>query len=209
MTVATEIRIGEAGHCGRRDSLRSSCAHRTPRRAAALRLSSSRGSSRTTATRSAGRPRKCWKRSACAHAQVSIHDEGALPFVIAARIEAAVRRAGLGEGTRVLPDGSSLPGPSAAIASGARGSTFPAASPSISSMPRCTGRCHHSRSGRLGSCRGKRCCAAAGAQCAARRRFPALRAHGAHQPASPRTGGSRRDCPRVAGSDPDSEGRKS
>ena len=37
------------------------------------------------------------------HARVEIHDEGALPFVIAARIEAAARRAGLGEGTRVLP----------------------------------------------------------------------------------------------------------
>ena len=38
------------------------------------------------------------------HAQVTIRDEGALPFVIAARMEAAVRRAGLGEGTRVLPN---------------------------------------------------------------------------------------------------------
>lgn len=43
------------------------------------------------------------------HAHVEIHDEGALPFVIAARIEAAVRRAGLGEGTRVLPDRVALP----------------------------------------------------------------------------------------------------
>jgi citrate lyase subunit beta / citryl-CoA lyase len=47
------------------------------------------------------------------HALVSIHDEGALPFVIAARIEAAARRAGLGQGTRVLPDRISLPEPSA------------------------------------------------------------------------------------------------
>jgi len=47
------------------------------------------------------------------HAQVTIHDEGALPFVIAARIEAAARRAGLGEGTRVLPDRLPLPEPSA------------------------------------------------------------------------------------------------
>jgi citrate lyase subunit beta / citryl-CoA lyase len=46
------------------------------------------------------------------HAQVAIHDEGALPFVIAARIEAAARRAGLGEGTRVLPDRFPLPEPS-------------------------------------------------------------------------------------------------
>ena len=47
------------------------------------------------------------------HAQVQIHDEGALPFVIAARIEAAARRASLGEGTRVLPDRIALPEPSA------------------------------------------------------------------------------------------------
>src|SRR5579864_5348704 len=46
------------------------------------------------------------------HARVQIHDEGALPFVIAARIETAVRRAGLGEGTRVLPDKVALPEPS-------------------------------------------------------------------------------------------------
>jgi len=45
------------------------------------------------------------------HAQVAIHDEGALPFVIAARLEAAARRAGLGEGTRVLPERFSLPEP--------------------------------------------------------------------------------------------------
>ncbi len=32
------------------------------------------------------------------HARVAIHDEGALPFVIAARLEAAVRRAGLALG---------------------------------------------------------------------------------------------------------------
>ena len=47
------------------------------------------------------------------HARVVIHDEGALPFVIAARIESAARRAGLGEGTRVLPNKLSSPEPSA------------------------------------------------------------------------------------------------
>ena len=35
---------------------------------------------------------------------LTIVDEGALPFVIAARIEAAVRRAGLGEGKSALPE---------------------------------------------------------------------------------------------------------
>jgi citrate lyase subunit beta / citryl-CoA lyase len=45
------------------------------------------------------------------HAQVLIHDEGALPFVIAARLEAAARRAGLNR-TRVLPDRLALLDPS-------------------------------------------------------------------------------------------------
>jgi citrate lyase subunit beta/citryl-CoA lyase len=43
------------------------------------------------------------------HAQVLIHDEGALPFVISARIEAAVKRAGLGEGKKALPVANPLP----------------------------------------------------------------------------------------------------
>jgi len=46
------------------------------------------------------------------HAILEIRDEGALPFVITARIEAAARRAGVGEGTRVLPDRVALPEPS-------------------------------------------------------------------------------------------------
>jgi citrate lyase subunit beta/citryl-CoA lyase len=47
------------------------------------------------------------------HAQVLIHDEGALPLVISARIEAAVHRAGLGKGKRALPDKLALPESSA------------------------------------------------------------------------------------------------
>ena len=43
------------------------------------------------------------------HARVSIHDEGALPFVIAARIEAAARRAGIGVGKHSLPEQHPLP----------------------------------------------------------------------------------------------------
>src|SRR5215472_15723125 len=46
------------------------------------------------------------------HARLSIQDEGALPFVIAARIEAATRRAGLGEGRRALPEKLAAPAPS-------------------------------------------------------------------------------------------------
>src|SRR3974377_1428441 len=46
------------------------------------------------------------------HARLTIHDEGALPFVIGARIEAAVRRAGLALGERSLPQQRPLPAPS-------------------------------------------------------------------------------------------------
>src|SRR5689334_2131752 len=38
------------------------------------------------------------------HARLVITDEGALPFVIDARIEAAVKRAGLGHGKSLLPE---------------------------------------------------------------------------------------------------------
>jgi citrate lyase subunit beta/citryl-CoA lyase len=38
------------------------------------------------------------------HARISIHDEGSLPFVISARIEAAAKRAGLGGGQKALPE---------------------------------------------------------------------------------------------------------
>jgi citrate lyase subunit beta / citryl-CoA lyase len=47
-----------------------------------------------------------------AHACLKLVDEGALPFVIAARIEAAVRRAGLGQGKSALPEAVPSPVPS-------------------------------------------------------------------------------------------------
>jgi len=47
------------------------------------------------------------------HAFLELTDEGALPFVIAARIETAVRRAGLGQGKSALPEAVTLPAPSA------------------------------------------------------------------------------------------------
>lgn len=47
------------------------------------------------------------------HAQVLIHDEGALPFVISARIEAAAKRAGLAGEKKVLPPPNPVPEPSA------------------------------------------------------------------------------------------------
>ena len=46
------------------------------------------------------------------HARLVIEDAGALRYVISARIEAAVRRADLGEGRRSLPEPIALPAPS-------------------------------------------------------------------------------------------------
>src|SRR5438105_11468816 len=43
------------------------------------------------------------------HALVSVHDEGALPFVISARLETAAKRAGLGAGNKALPEKVRLP----------------------------------------------------------------------------------------------------
>lgn len=43
------------------------------------------------------------------NARLDITDEGALPFVIAARLESAVHRAGLGEGKSALPEALALP----------------------------------------------------------------------------------------------------
>jgi citrate lyase subunit beta/citryl-CoA lyase len=47
------------------------------------------------------------------NAKVSIHDEGALPYVISARIETALRRAGLAKSNKALPEKAAAPAPSA------------------------------------------------------------------------------------------------
>ena len=47
------------------------------------------------------------------HAQLTVVDEGALPFMIAARVEAAVRRAGIAADKQPLPEAIALPQPSA------------------------------------------------------------------------------------------------
>lgn len=74
------------------------------------------------------------------HAQVSIHDEGALPFVIAARIEAATRRAGLEKAPRCSTASCRFPSLPRGIACDARGFMSLAASLSISLTPPCTER---------------------------------------------------------------------
>ncbi len=46
------------------------------------------------------------------NAKVSLHDEGALPYVIAARLETAARRAGLASANKALPEKVVTPAPS-------------------------------------------------------------------------------------------------
>ncbi len=111
MTIATELRIGEAGHSG--TEIRSDLHVR-------VELGDTGGIDIHLESRVQPYYGDSIRRQAeevlealgVRHAGVQIRDEGALPFVISARIEAAVRRAGMGEGTRVLPDQIRLPEPS-------------------------------------------------------------------------------------------------
>jgi citrate lyase subunit beta/citryl-CoA lyase len=112
MTVATETRTGEAGHSGPeiRSDLHVSI---EPRERGGITVELESRVKPYYGESIRRQAEEVLEALAVRHAQVSIHDEGALPFVIAARIEAAVRRAGLGEGTRVLPDRIALPESSA------------------------------------------------------------------------------------------------
>ena len=144
------------------------------------------------------------------HARVAIHDEGALPFVIAARIEAAARRAGIALGKRSLPEQHPLPAPSHKDRLRRSRLYLPGSEPKyyINASLHAAG-CGDSRSGRFGASRRKRCRAHPGAKHAAGGRFRIVRAHGAHQPVAAgarRSGGS---GGRESGPDSDSEGRAS
>jgi citrate lyase subunit beta/citryl-CoA lyase len=112
MTVATETRTGEAGHSGA--EIRSDLHVRIePRERAGIAIELESRVKPYYGDSIRRQAEEVLEALGVRHAQVQIHDEGALPFVIAARIEAAVRRAGLGEGTRVLPDRIALPESSA------------------------------------------------------------------------------------------------
>ena len=103
MTVATEVRTGEAGHCG--PEIRSDVYVRVELRDRGglhIELESRVDAYYGDSIRK--QAEEVLEALGVRNAQILIRDEGALPFVIAARIEAAVRRSGLGEGTRVLPD---------------------------------------------------------------------------------------------------------
>lgn len=112
MAVATETRVGEAGHSGAdiRSDLRVRMEPRE-RGGIAIELESRVEPYYGNSIRR--QAEEVLEALGVRHARIEIHDEGALPFVIAARIEAAVRRAGWGLGTRVLPEQVALPEPSA------------------------------------------------------------------------------------------------
>jgi citrate lyase subunit beta / citryl-CoA lyase len=111
MTVAVQTRIGEAGHSGA--DIRSDLHVRIePRERGGIDIELESRVKPYYGDSIRRQAEDVLEALGVQHARVQIHDEGALPFVIAARLEAAARRAGLGEGTRVLPDRVALPEPS-------------------------------------------------------------------------------------------------
>ena len=108
MTVALETRVGEAGHSGA--EIRSDLhVWIEPREQGGIRIELASRVAPYYGDSIRRQAEEVLEALGVRHAQVQIHDEGALPFVIAARIEAAVRRAGMGAGTRVLPERIALP----------------------------------------------------------------------------------------------------
>ena len=112
MTVAVSTQAGEAGHCG--VEIRSDLRVRLePRERGGLEIQIASRVEVYYGDLIRRQAEEVLEALGVRHAHVEIQDEGALPFVIAARIEAAARRTGLGVGTRVLPDRLPLSEPSA------------------------------------------------------------------------------------------------
>jgi citrate lyase subunit beta/citryl-CoA lyase len=111
MTVATAVRVGEAGRSG--PDVRSDLQVRIePRERGGIEIELESRVAFCYGDSIRKQAEEVLEALGLRHAHVEIRDEGALPLVIAARIEAAVRRTGLGIGTRVLPPRVALPEPS-------------------------------------------------------------------------------------------------
>ena len=112
-SAKTEVgRVFEAGHCGKdvRSDLQVSF---EPRESGGIEITLESRVKPYYADAIVSQARRVLEQLEVRHSRLTIHDEGALPFTIAARIEAAVRRAGLGVGRRALPDEkSAFPEPS-------------------------------------------------------------------------------------------------
>jgi citrate lyase subunit beta/citryl-CoA lyase len=105
------LRAGEAGHCGA--EIRSDLQVRVePKDGGGIEIDLESRVEPYYGTSIRRQAEEVLEALGVRNAHVQMHDEGALPFVISARIEAAVRRSGLGQGTRVLPDRITPPEPS-------------------------------------------------------------------------------------------------
>ena len=109
---ASQPRPAEAGHSGAdiRSDLRVAI---EPRASGGLKLELESRVAPYYGRQIRAQAREVLKQLGVEDALVSIHDEGALPFTIAARIEAAARRAGITNGHRALPDRAVDPPPTA------------------------------------------------------------------------------------------------
>src|SRR5579862_378593 len=112
MAVATDTRIGEAGHSG--PDVRSDLNVRIePRDHGGIEVELQSRVEPYYGESIRRQAEEVLEALNVRRAKLEIHDGGALPYVISARIEAAARCVGLGEGTRVLPLQVTLPAPSA------------------------------------------------------------------------------------------------
>src|SRR5437667_9758372 len=104
----TAVRLAEAGHWGKdiRSDLHVSL---EPRPSGGLEITLESRVLPYYGTSIQAQTREVLEKLGVEHGQVAIHDEGALPFVISARIETAVKRAGLGSAKKVLPEKVLLP----------------------------------------------------------------------------------------------------
>ncbi len=109
---ASQPRPAEAGHSGPdvRSDLRVAI---EPRAAGGLKLELESRVAPYYGRQIRSLARAVLKELGVEHAQVAVHDEGALPFTIAARLEAAARRAGLANSRRAMPERTVDPPPTA------------------------------------------------------------------------------------------------
>ncbi|HYM06373.1 MAG TPA: aldolase/citrate lyase family protein, partial [Terriglobales bacterium] len=103
--------MGEAGHCGRdvRSDLHVAIESRD---SGGLEITMQSRVAPYYGDSIAAQARQVLEVLGIRHARVELRDEGALPFVISARIETAARRAGLGLGRKASPEKIALPEPS-------------------------------------------------------------------------------------------------
>lgn len=102
-SIISEVRAAEGGHCGP-DNRSDIHVRVEPRESDGIEITLESRVEAYYGEAILAQARQVLKDLHVDHARVAIHDEGALPFVISARIEACAKRAGLGRGYRALPE---------------------------------------------------------------------------------------------------------